>query len=160
GPSQPVWLDDNTVFFHAARAGESGHYRFDVETADLELERRTKTLSAGFSTDAANRLVAQTHTSLDSFSEVAIYDRHSGERRIVTALNSELLQSAPPASWEAFEVERDGFTTQAWLLKPPNFDPQKRYPLILDVHGGPHGYYGYGFNAIQQTLASHGFLVV
>jgi dipeptidyl aminopeptidase/acylaminoacyl peptidase len=159
GPSQPVWLDEHTVLFHAVRAGESGHYRFDVETADLQLERATQTLSAGFSVDRAARYIAQSHSSLDSIAEVAVYDRQSGQRVLATSLNADLLEAARPATWERFDVERDGSITEAWLLKPADFDPNRRYPLVLDVHGGPHGFYGYGFQAIQQALASHGFLV-
>jgi dipeptidyl aminopeptidase/acylaminoacyl peptidase len=159
-PSQPVWLDDNTVIFHGVRGGESRHYRFDVETSDLQLERGTQTLSTGFSVDAAQRYVVQAHSSLDSLPEVAVYDRETGERHIATQLNTKLLEDAPPAGWERFDVERDGIVTEAWLLKPADFDPSRRYPLVLDVHGGPHSYHGYGFNFIQQTLASHGFVVV
>ena len=46
------------------------------------------------------------------------------------------------------------------MLRPADFDPSRRYPLVLDVHGGPHNFYGYTFNAIQQCLATNGFLVV
>jgi len=57
-------------------------------------------------------------------------------------------------------VRRGEFTIEAWLLKPPDFDPTKRYPVVLDVHGGPNGFYGYGFLNVQQCLATNGFLVV
>jgi dipeptidyl aminopeptidase/acylaminoacyl peptidase len=159
-PSQPVWLDDHTILFHAVRGGESGHYRFDLDTCDLQRERATQTLSAGFSVDAAQRFVVQAHNSLDSMAEVAVYDRQDDQVQVVTRLNMGLLESAPPAAWERFDVERDGLVTEAWLLKPADFDESKKYPLVLDVHGGPHGFYGYGFNAIQQALAGHGFVVV
>jgi dipeptidyl aminopeptidase/acylaminoacyl peptidase len=78
----------------------------------------------------------------------------------VTALNNDLLRDAPPAQWERLEIERDGFMIEAWLLKPPGFDPAKRYPLVLDIHGGPHGHFGYSFNVTQQCLATYGFLVL
>jgi dipeptidyl aminopeptidase/acylaminoacyl peptidase len=160
GPSQPVWLDDNQVVFHAVRGGESGTYRFDVDSTDLVREHGAQSLSVGFSVDAQRRYVAQVNSSLCSLGEVAILDRHTGEQRIITHHNARVLQSAPPASWERFDVERDGTTVQAWILKPADFDPSKKYPVVLDVHGGPHGYHGFTFNAMQQTLASHGFLVV
>ena len=92
--------------------------------------------------------------------EVAVYDRQSGLRSVITRQNTSLLEAAQPASWERFDVDRGGTIVEAWLLKPPGLDPDKKYPVVLDVHGGPHGFYGYGFNAVQQTLASHGFLVV
>lgn len=160
GPSQPVWLDDNEVLFHGVRAGESGAYRFNVETAELNREQAMQSLSAGFSSDNAHRYVAQSNSSLESMGEVAVLDRRTGQRRIITHHNAGLFQSAPPAVWEKFDVVRDGTTVGAWLLKPTDFDASKKYPVVLDVHGGPHSYYGFGFNQMQQTLASHGFLVV
>ncbi|HLZ31691.1 MAG TPA: S9 family peptidase [Chloroflexota bacterium] len=160
GPSQPVWLGDSEVIFHALHAGSSGFYTFNVDTAGLEREHDTHSISAGFSIDAAHRYIVQAHSSLDSLGEVAVYDRQSGLRRSITSQNTRLLEAAPPASWERFDVERAGTVVEAWLLKPPGLDPAKKYPVVLDVHGGPHGFYGYGFNAVQQTLASHGFLVV
>src|SRR6185369_11293579 len=54
-PSQPVWLDDHTILFHAVRGGDSGHYTFDLTTCEVNLERATQTLSAGFSLDNAAR---------------------------------------------------------------------------------------------------------
>jgi len=160
GPSQPVWLDESEVLFHAVRGGESGIYRFNVESAELRREHAAQSLSVGFSVDDARRFVAQGHSSFDSFGEIALYDRRSGEHRRITHNNATLLENAPPAGWESFQVERDGTTIDAWLLKPPDFDPAKRYPVVLDVHGGPHGFHGFAFNHMQQALASRGFLVV
>jgi len=160
GPSQPVWLDDQTVLFHAVESGDAGLYRFHIPTRALTRERATQSMSIGFSTDRAHRFVAQAHSTLESMGEIVVYQRETKQPRVVTNLNAALFQSSPPAAWEKFEVERDGLTIDAWLLKPPGFDPQKKYPVVLDVHGGPHGYYGYGFNAIQQVLAAQGFLVV
>jgi dipeptidyl aminopeptidase/acylaminoacyl peptidase len=160
GPSQPVWLNDSEAIVHAVRGGESGLYRFNVGSAELTLEHATRSMSAGLSVDASGRFVAQANSSFDSLGEVAIYDRQSGDRRIITTNNDGLLQGAPPAQWERFEVDRDGTTVEAWLLKPADFDASKTYPVVLDVHGGPHGFYGYGFNNMQQMLASHGFVVV
>jgi dipeptidyl aminopeptidase/acylaminoacyl peptidase len=54
----------------------------------------------------------------------------------------------------------DGTPVQGWLLKPPGWRADRRYPLILSVHGGPHGMYGYGFNATFQTFAARGYAVL
>ncbi len=160
GPSQPVWLNEDEVLLHATRGGESCYYRFNVASSQLGLEDATRSISAGFSLDAGNRLIAQAHSSLNAIGEVAVYDRHTRQRQLITRHNADLLQAAPPAAWERFDVERDGTTVEAWLLKPADFDVDKHYPLVLDVHGGPHGFHGYAFNAMQQVLASHGFVVV
>ncbi|HEV7665476.1 MAG TPA: S9 family peptidase [Chloroflexota bacterium] len=159
-PSQPVWLNEAEVLLHASRAGESGLYRFNVQTGDLQLEHAGRSMNAGLSVDRERRYVAQTGSTLESLGEIMVFDRQTGHARTVTDNNATLLRAAPPASWERFDVERDGTVVEAWLLKPADFDPAKKYPVILDVHGGPHGFYGYGFNNMQQLLASNGFVVV
>lgn len=160
GPSQPVWLNDAEVLFHAMRAGESYFYRFNVNSAELTRELATQSVSVGFSIDRAQRFIAQSFSSFTAVGEVAIYDRQTGERKIITSNNTALLRSTAPAEWDRFDVERDGVTVEAWLLKPADFDPANKYPLVLDVHGGPHGFYGYAYNNMQQLLASNGFVVV
>jgi len=159
-PSMPVWLDDRRVLFHAIRAGASGHYVIDVETAELTAERTFQGLAAGFATDASARWVVQSFTSFERTGDLLLCDRWTGDQRFLTDLNGALLRETPPARWERFEVERDGLAIEAWLLFPPDFDPSLRYPLVLDVHGGPNGYYGWAFNAWQQLLATNGFLVL
>jgi dipeptidyl aminopeptidase/acylaminoacyl peptidase len=159
-PSQPVWLDDRKALVHAMRAGSSGLYELDTESGEVAPRHRWEALHGGLSTDRGHRYVAQSRTSLAEIGEVALFDRETGEGRVVTRQNADVLAERPPAEWERFAVERGGFTVEAWLLKPPGFDPNRRYPVVLDVHGGPHGSYGYAFTATQQILATNGFLVV
>ena len=54
----------------------------------------------------------------------------------------------------------DGWGIEGWLLKPENFDPAKLHPLVLEIHGGPHGQYGWTFFHELQILAGMGFLVL
>jgi dipeptidyl aminopeptidase/acylaminoacyl peptidase len=159
-PSQPVWLDERNVLFHAARAGASGLYTIDTENGTVELCNDWKGINLGLSADAARRFIVQTHTSLEVLGEIAVLDRESGKASIISHNSATVLKESPPARWETFQVHRDRFTIDAWLLKPPGFDPSKRYPVVLDVHGGPNGHYGYGFNLFQQLLATSGFIVV
>jgi dipeptidyl aminopeptidase/acylaminoacyl peptidase len=53
----------------------------------------------------------------------------------------------------------DGKNIQGWIQKPPDFDPQKKYPLILDIHGGPHAAYGWVFDHEFQWMAAKGYIV-
>ena len=159
-PSQPVWLDERRVLFHGLRAGASGLYALDVETGDVEQEHGWEATHTGCSVDAANRYVVQGKSSLSDIGEVSVYDRETGSATVVTALNAAVFGGAPPAAWERFEVRRDRFTTEVLLLKPPDFDPARRYPVILDVHGGPNSYHGHRFIPLQHLLATNGFLVV
>jgi len=61
---------------------------------------------------------------------------------------------------EVWYTSFDGKRIQAWLQKPPAFDAQKKYPLILDIHGGPHTAYGYVFDHEFQWMAAKGYVVL
>lgn len=159
-PSQPVWLDERQVLVHSIRAGASGLEVIDIETGSIELVQRWQARHMGLSVDRAGRYVVQAQTTLTSTGEISVYDRETATTRTITAYGTPVLAAQPAAQWERFLVRRGEFTIEAWLLKPPDFDPDRRYPVILDVHGGPTADYGYGFMAHQQCLATHGFLVV
>jgi dipeptidyl aminopeptidase/acylaminoacyl peptidase len=159
-PSQPVWLDDRRAIFHALRGGSSGIWEIDTATGAIDLLHAWRGMHVGLSSDRVGRIFAQGASSLDSTGEIATYDRETGEARIVTSVNADQLAETPMATWERFDIRRGDFTIEAWLLKPPGFDPTKSYPVVLDIHGGPNSWYGYGFNPMQQALAGAGFLVV
>ncbi len=54
----------------------------------------------------------------------------------------------------------DGLPIQGWIQKPPDFDPNKKYPLILNIHGGPHAAYGWVFDHEFQWMAAKGYVVL
>jgi dipeptidyl aminopeptidase/acylaminoacyl peptidase len=54
----------------------------------------------------------------------------------------------------------DGWVLEGWLLKPEGLDPEKVHPLVLEVHGGPHGQYGWAFFHELQVLAGMGYVVL
>jgi len=159
-PAQPVWLDERTVLVHAIARGASGLYEVDTETGAVELRQHWDALHLGLSVDADHRYVVQSVSGMESDGEIGVYDRTSGTFRLVTALNDALFSESPPADWERFDVEHDGMVIEAWLLRPTDFDPSRKYPVILDVHGGPQSFYGFGFRSVPQCLATHGYLVV
>ncbi len=78
-----------------------------------------------------------------------------------TALNQELFHELALSEPEEFEFNSaDGTAVQGWLLKPPGFDRKKKYPLVLEIHGGPHGQYGHSFFHEFQLLAAQGYVVL
>jgi dipeptidyl aminopeptidase/acylaminoacyl peptidase len=158
--SMPVWLDGRRLAFCGARAGATGLYSLDCETGEVELLHGWPATDHGFSADRDRRRFVFAQTTLERPSELVTLQLDSGEAATVTACSAAALAERPAARWERLDVVRDGVTVEAWLLKPPDFDPGRRYPLVLDVHGGPNSVYGYGFLPVQQCLASHGFLVV
>lgn len=155
----PVWLDERQVLFLGAEHAASGLYVIDSDSGTVEPLQRWQALNNGFSVDAAGRYVVQGTTSFETVGELAVHDLQAGTSQRITTYNTELLAERPLAGWERFEVERGAFTIEGWLLKPPGADQTQRYPLVLDIHGGPQWYFGYYVWPWQQVLATNGFLV-
>lgn len=153
------WLDEDRVLFNGTRAGASGLYVVDLSNGEVERSYGHQATSGGLSIDDAHRFVVQTHDSFESTGELSVYDLESGELTVITAHNEEFFAAHPPAQWERFEIERAGYSIESWLLKPHDFDESKTYPLVLAIHGGPNGHFGYGYQPLHQLLAANGFLV-
>ncbi|MEX2498300.1 MAG: S9 family peptidase [Wenzhouxiangellaceae bacterium] len=84
-----------------------------------------------------------------------------GRARRLTELNENLLGHRELAEVHeiVYESSVDGTEIQGWYLTPPGFDPDKTYPLILEIHGGPHLAYGPHFSAEMQRYAAEGYVV-
>ena len=81
-------------------------------------------------------------------------------RRRVTAHNDAWLAGHPPAAMEKFAVPRGGLDIECRLYHPPDFDPGRQYPLLLEIHGGPNGAFYDSFMPWHQTPATNGYLVL
>jgi len=83
------------------------------------------------------------------------------EIKTLTAVNADLLHGKKlGAVEELWYTSVDNMRVQGWLVKPPDFDPTKKYPLMLSIHGGPHSMYNVGFNFAFQEHAANGYLVL
>lgn len=107
--------------------------------------------------------VVFSHVTTATPSELAVVGRRSSsEPKLLTNLNANLLESKKTGEVEEFWVESsvDDFKIQGWILTPPDFDPSKTYPMILEIHGGPYTNYGSRFSPELQFMASRGYVVV
>jgi Dipeptidyl aminopeptidases/acylaminoacyl-peptidases len=81
--------------------------------------------------------------------------------RRISAHNESLARGLTIVEPEEINVRSfDGTQIQGWLMKPVGWREGVRYPLILSVHGGPHGMYGYSFNSTFQVYAARGYAVL
>ncbi len=79
----------------------------------------------------------------------------------LTGVNDDLLEGRKLAEVEEIWYESaENVNIQGWIVKPPDFDASKKYPLILYIHGGPHAMYGIRFNFEFQNHAANGFVVL
>ncbi|MCZ6539468.1 MAG: S9 family peptidase [Chloroflexi bacterium] len=113
------------------------------------------------SSDSSFAVVAA--TSPASIGELYVVDIDSGEVDPITHLNSDFFENHSVATLEKFSFERDGFEIETRVWFPPGFDPEdstRKYPLLLDVHGGPHSAFYDAFYPIHQVAAAAGYVVV
>lgn len=84
-----------------------------------------------------------------------------GTTHQLTALNANLLGQRQLGDVQEiiYPSSVDGTEIQGWYLTPPNFDPDKKYPLVLEIHGGPHLAYGPHFSSEMQRMAAEGYVV-
>ncbi|MDB5423184.1 MAG: peptidase prolyl oligopeptidase active site region, partial [Phenylobacterium sp.] len=107
-----------------------------------------------------NGLVA--FTSGDAMSPADISVSQGGKVRRLTRLNDDLFSGKTLARVEPMAVASsyDKKPIDAWIATPPNFDPSRKYPLILEIHGGPFASYGPVFSTDVQQYAEAGYVVV
>lgn len=88
------------------------------------------------------------------------YDHFEAQFKPRTSVNQSFISSVVISKPQEFRFTNEGVEVQAWLARPINLDEKKKYPIILSIHGGPHGMHGYGFNPTVQAMASHGYAVL
>ena len=153
------WTDDGCISFIADARGESAIYQADAGTGDLR-----KITGGGLMSQVSFRADAKTAVALttppNSAGDLHSVDMTSGSVKQLTDLNRKYFERRPPAKLEKFTHSRNGFEIESRVLLPPDFDPASRYPLVLDIHGGPHGVFSDSFSPQQQVLATAGYIVL
>ncbi len=156
-----TWLPDGRgVTFTAMDRGTSNLWSLMLGAAPKQL-----TTGSHLITNASmsrNGMVFAVRTDPTHPPDVVRLDsRMPGRIDQLTEVNADILQGVRLASVEDFWYSSSGGArVEGWIVKPPSFDPSRKYPLILEIHGGPHGAYTAGFNYQFQNFASNGFVVL
>jgi dipeptidyl aminopeptidase/acylaminoacyl peptidase len=160
GGTKPIWsADGSSIIEVVAKEGRANIWRFPVSGGKpAEITKGDQAVQRFASVDGGESLLMLISTP------VMIGDLFlikGGEQRRVTDINqklwSELNVSAPEEIWY---TSFDGRKIQTWAQKPPDFDTSKKYPLILNIHGGPHSAYGFVFDHEFQWMAAKGYVVL
>ncbi len=107
----------------------------------------------------ANEVIAFTQGNAQRPADVAVITK--GKTRTLTALNEDVLGHKKLGQVHEINYKSsfDGEPIQGWYITPPDFDPTKKYPMMLEIHGGPHLAYGPHFSAEMQRFAKEGYVV-
>jgi dipeptidyl aminopeptidase/acylaminoacyl peptidase len=159
-PLFPLRWSDNSQGLYLV-LGREGASQIYLATLDGQLTRVTdgnhRLDFASISGNTALGVISQPHVTPN----VARVNLRNGGVEQITDVNSDIF-----ADVEFGEVEEiwydssDDTRVQGWVVTPPDFDPEKEYPLLLEIHGGPQGMYDVGFNFRFQEFASQGYVVV
>src|SRR5581483_5114958 len=157
----PTWTADRArIIFVGSDQGTANVYSVSTKGGDVRAETMGphQVVSLSLASDAKRFACVYSHATLPG--DVAVGELGSSLRTI-TDLNGELLRSRCVVAPERVEFTgADGWAIEGWLLKPRGFDASKTWPLVLEVHGGPHGAYGHGFFHEFQVLAGRGYAVL
>jgi acylaminoacyl-peptidase len=165
----PVWSKDGggLYFFHTDRGdGKIGFINLQGEVKTLAEHVGGADISrpyaGGSFSVGGDGVVAFTMTSPERPADVAVRTRKDDKPRRLTNLNDGWLGDKALGSVEEiwYESSHDKRRIQGWVVKPPHFDPKRKHPLILEIHGGPQAEYGSYFTTEIQLYAAAGYVVL
>ena len=166
---QPVWsADGRGVFFQYDDQGVThlAHINPDGEiqnlTGDLGGVSIGRPYSGGSFSVANNGSFALTHSRPDRPSDVAVGSPSASKVTRLTELNEDLLGHMELGAIEAisYDSSYDKRRIQGWIVKPSGFNATKKYPLVLEIHGGPVTNYGPRFSTEVQLYTAAGYVVL
>lgn len=164
--TNPVWsADSRSLYVQVEDRGTNRIERVGLDgsirevTGNLTGSEFDRPYAGGEFSVATNGTVAATVGDPLHPSDIAIASRGSARR--LTHLNENLAAKAMAQVQKLPVVSSfDRRPVDAWMVTPPDFDPAKRYPLILEIHGGPFAAYGPSFSTDDQLYAAAGYVVV
>ncbi len=156
--------DEKTVYFVSTEASpiERNLYRVDIGNG----KRKRLTENPGrhaVSVSPGGALFIDTWSSVSQAATRALFDSDGDEIRSLGATDMSVFEKYAWSSKELFTVKTsDGLVLDASMIKPPDFDPSKKYPVFFDVYGGPgtQAVYNSWPGTMQQWYANEGFIVV
>jgi dipeptidyl aminopeptidase/acylaminoacyl peptidase len=155
------WLSNAELAMNAEVGGRSGLFRVRADgSAPREVLGGRRRMS-GFAFDPAKRTVAYVATSMTRPQELYVANADGTGERKLTSFNDAVSREVAFSDAERFTYQSvGGREIEAWLMKPHGWQPGKKYPAVLYIHGGPHSAYGENWFDEFQNLAGAGMYVL
>jgi dipeptidyl aminopeptidase/acylaminoacyl peptidase len=150
--------DGKRIWFLLEDSGEQILARIQPGGGKIERVISGRNAVRGFSISSQGTLavlVSKPHLPTE------IFTLSNGNLKQITSTNQNILDNIQLG--DVVEVQfgsEDGIEVEGFVIKPPDFVEGKRYPAILDIHGGPQSQYDYGFSFEAQLYAANGYLVI
>ncbi|MBN8210453.1 S9 family peptidase [Bacillus sp. NTK071] len=161
--SGAMWNSEGTgVYFLASEKGNTGIYYADVDSTVRQISGGDRHHYAFHYVASVNEaaVAISDPENVGDISTLTFSGDRVKEQRISTS-NAEVLQSYELSIPEMFTYTgKDGLEIQGWLMKPVDFKEDMKYPMVLEIHGGPHMMYGNSYMHEFQLLAAKGYVVI
>ena len=159
-PQSPQWSSDSrTVYFLADDRGATHVYAAHNDGTVRQATTQPERLH-GFSL-ADNGRAASVRSSATAAGDVVSFTVDvASEPATAAAPNQHLLAERDLGAIEEIAYPSAGRSIQAWIVKPPSFDPARKYPLLLDIQDDPRQMYGGEIDLRSQVFAAHGWVVL
>ena len=152
-----LFWQQNELFFLMTDGGVSGLYKSD--TSGLVTPILTDPKRSLSSVHGGGNTLVYTASSPNQLEE--LYVNISGTERPLSNANADFIEAVGMGAWEHMPyTSSDGQGVDGWVIYPTDYEEGRQYPLLLLIHGGPHGAYGPSFRFIGQQFAGHGYLVL
>lgn len=160
-PGGVEWLPNGTIAMTADIGGRSGLFHVNPRTRQMREVLGGRRRLSGWSWNQRGTQVAYVATSVTRPTELFIANADGTGERQLTSFNEALAREVAFADAEVFTYESvGGLEIEGWLMKPHGYEPGKRYPLVLYIHGGPHSAYGENWFDEFQNIAGAGMFVL
>jgi dipeptidyl aminopeptidase/acylaminoacyl peptidase len=140
--------------------------RGTINVKYIDLKGKMRTVSSGnhvfyLSSVSDKGVAAGTYSTPHITTNVATTNLRNGKIKQLTDVNKDILDGVELGAVEEINYKSfDGTPIQGWIMFPPDFDPIKKYPLELDIHGGPHYMSSVEFRYEYHQMAANGYIVL
>ncbi len=155
-----MWTENNDLYFQVSTEGDIRLYYATLEGALYPASPENEHVY-GYAIFKNGNRALMTVSNPNFPGELFDFDITTGERKQLTSFNEKFLQETTISTPEAIVyTAKDGVTVHGWMMKPANYVESEKYPLIVEVHGGPHTLYANTFFHEMQLLAAQGYGVL
>ena len=160
-PGNIEWWKDGKIRMQTSMGGRAGVYAIDPATKQISEVLGGRRQVADIQYDKSKTKMIYTSTDIAHLAEIYVANADGTNERKLTTFNDQLQKDVKFSEGEQFTYKAaDGMEIEGWIMKPFGYVAGKKYPVVLNIHGGPHSAYGEGWFDEFQSQAGAGLMVL
>lgn len=158
GGGETTWAANGKLYYVTTRAESSHLYALDMAGNNVPVATEIGSIDC-CAIHADNEIALLVALYEGSLQELYAKNLKNGELTKLSHFNDDAFKDKYVAKCEPVSVESEDYRIDGWVLKPKDYDPNKKYPAVFDIHGGPKTVYGMVFYHEMQVWAGMGYFV-